>query len=114
MTFDSGDVVEVDLGIPAGHESGFRRPAIVTTAQAVLDAAPSVLQLVPLTTRLRGVSLEVELEPTRQNGLDARSAAQCQHVRSVAVSRVRERRGNVGDVALAQIREIIALLFDIS
>ncbi|WP_419855547.1 type II toxin-antitoxin system PemK/MazF family toxin [Candidatus Poriferisodalis sp.] len=113
MTFVSGDVVEVDLGVPAGHESGFRRPAVVVTAQAVLDATPSVLQLVPLTTRLRGLSLEVELDPGSANGLESRSAAQCQHVRSVAVSRVQERSGNIGNVALAQIREIIALLFDL-
>lgn len=113
MTFDAGDVVDVDLGMPVGHEAGFQRPAVVTTAQTILDAAPGVLQLVPLTTRLRGLSLEVELGPSSENGLDARSAAQCQHVRSVAVSRLQGRRGKVGDVALAQIREIIALLFDL-
>lgn len=36
----SGDVVELDLGAPEGREAGFRHPAIVVTAQGVLDADP--------------------------------------------------------------------------
>ena len=51
----SGDVVDLDLGTPAGREAGFRHPAVVVTAQRVLDAEPSVVQVVPLTTTVRGL-----------------------------------------------------------
>ena len=59
----SGDVVELDLGSPAGREAGFRHPAIVVTAQRVLDAEPSVVQVVPLTSTLRGFSSEERSMP---------------------------------------------------
>lgn len=110
----SGDVVDLDLGLPAGREAGFRHPAVVVTAQSVLDAEPSVVQVVPLTSTLRGFASEVELEADAENGLERRSAAQCQHIRAVASSRIEKTRGNVGQAAVAQIREVIGLLLDIS
>ena len=49
----SGDVVELDLGTPEGREAGFRHPAVVVTAQRILDAEPSVIHVVPLTSTIR-------------------------------------------------------------
>lgn len=109
----SGDVVDLDLGTPAGREAGFRHPAVVVTAQRVLDAVPSVVQVVPLTTAIRGFASEVEVEADSGNGLDEISAAQCQHIRSVAASRIESTRGNVGGAVLTQIREILGLILDI-
>jgi mRNA interferase MazF len=109
---NSGDIVELDLGIPSGREAGLRRPAAVVTAQRLLDASPSVIQVVPLTTTLRGLGSEVVLEPDDANGLDRTSAAQCQHIRAVSVGRVERVLGNVGRVALTQIREVLALILD--
>jgi mRNA-degrading endonuclease toxin of MazEF toxin-antitoxin module len=37
----SGDVVDVDLGAPAGSEAGFRHPAVVVTAQRILNGSSS-------------------------------------------------------------------------
>ena len=51
---NSGDVVDLDLGAPEGREAGFRHPAVVITAQRVLDASPTVVQVVPLTSTLGG------------------------------------------------------------
>ncbi len=84
----SGDVVELDLGARAGREAGFRHPAIFVTAQGVLDADPSVVQVVPLTSTLRGFSSEVEIHVDDANGLDQVSAAQCEHIRAVAAGRI--------------------------
>lgn len=109
----SGDVVELDLGLPFGREAGFRHPAVVITAQRVLDAEPSVVQVVPLTSQLRGFASEVELDADPENGLDRSSAAQCQHIRAVAASRIEDTRGSVGGTALTQIREVLGLLLDI-
>jgi mRNA interferase MazF len=109
----SGDVVELDLGLPFGREAGFRHPAVVVTAQRVLDAGPSVVQVVPLTSQLRGFTSEVELEADPENGLDRTSAAQCQHIRAVAASRIEDAKGNVGRTALSQIREVLGLILDV-
>ena len=109
----SGDVVDIDLGAPEGNEAGLRRPAIVLTAQRVLDEGPSVVQVVPLTSRLRGYDAEVVVEPDADNGLDAPSAAQCQHIRAVSAGRILAGRRNVGATALAQVRDTVALLLDL-
>ena len=109
----SGDVVDLDLGVPVGREAGFRHPAIVVTAQRILDVAPSVVHVVPLTTTLRGFGAEVRVDPSRGTGLERRSSAQCQHLRAVSTARVGQVRGNVGPADLAQIREVVGVLLDL-
>jgi len=106
-------VVAVDLGPPVGREAGFRHPAVVVTAQRLLDAAPSVVQVVPLTSTRRGFASEVDVDPDRHNGLDLASSAQCQHVRAVAAARLGDPKGNIGTTSLAQIREVLGLILDI-
>lgn len=109
----SGDVVDLELGAPEGREAGFRHPAVVVTAQRILDAAPSVVQVVPLTSTIRSFHAEVLVEPEPANGLDVASAAQCQHIRAIALSRITGVRGNVGALVLTQIRETIAVILDV-
>lgn len=109
----SGDIVRLDLGIPTGREAGFRHPAVVITAQRILDADPTVVQVVSLTTTNRGFSSEVLIEPDSVNGLEVASSAQCQHVRAVSVGRADSTTGNVGPSMLAQIREVVGLILDI-
>ena len=110
---NSGDVVSLDYGRPEGREAGFRHPAIVVTAQRILDSQPSVIHVVPLTTTLRGFHSEIVIDPDQANGLDQSSAAQCQHLRAISPHRILRTRGNVGLVALGQIRETVALILDI-
>ena len=110
---NSVDVVDLDLGVPSGREAGFLHPAVIVTAQRVLDESPAVVHIVPLTTALRPFRSEVEIAPDAGNGLDETSAAQCQHLRAVSVGRVARSRGNVGPQTLHQVRETIALLLDL-
>lgn len=109
----SGDIVVIDLGRPVDREAGYLRPAVVVTAQRLLDASPSVVQVVPLTSTLRGFGSEVDIAADQHNGLDRTSAAQCQHIRAVATSRLGHARGNVGATALTQIREVLGLILDV-
>jgi mRNA interferase MazF len=109
----SGDVVQLDLGVPTGSEAGLTRPAIVITAQRVLARDPRVIQVIPLTRNLRGYNSEVTVVGDPGSGLDVDSAAQCQHIRAVATERITETLGNVGGAVLAQIRETLAVLLDL-
>lgn len=109
----SGDVVDLEFGAPEGREAGFRHPAIVVTAQRILDAGPSVVHVVPLTSTIRSFHSEVVVEPDDRNGLDVVSAAQCQHLRAVSPRRMLGVRGNVGPSVLIQLRETIAVLLDL-
>lgn len=108
-----GDVVDLDLGMPSGSEAGLRRPAVVVTAARVLRGGPNVVQVVPLTRTIRDSVAEVVVDPDELNRLEARSSAQCQHVRSVATSRIHQRIGNIGPVPLGEVRETLALLLDL-
>ena len=110
---NSGDVVHVELGTPTGREAGFRHPTVVVTAQAILDAAPSVVQVIPLTSTLRGYATEIEISANGGSGLAVLSAAQCQHVRSVSPARLGPAIGNVGPVVLARLREMLSVIFDL-
>jgi mRNA interferase MazF len=109
----SGDVVLLDLGSPTGREAGLR-PAVVVTAQAILDESANVVQVVPLTTTVRSFGSEVFVSADESNGLDADSAAHCQHVRSISVDRVESVSGNIGPPSLSEVREVLALLLDIN
>lgn len=106
-------MVHLDLGLPEGREAGLYRAAIVVTADRVLRAGPNVVQVVPLTSTVRGFASEVTIHPDDDNGLDVASAAQCQHVRAVSTSRIRGSTGNVGPVVLAQVRDTLAVLLDL-
>ena len=110
---NSGDVVDVDLGAPEGREAGFRHPGVLVTAQRILDARPSVVHVVPLTTTIRRFHSEIVIEPDELNGLVARSAAQCQHLRAVSTNRIVATRGNAGPAVLAQLRQTIAVILDL-
>jgi mRNA interferase MazF len=109
----SGDVVDLDLGAPTGREAGFTHPGVVITAARVLRRDPAVVHVVPLTSTVRPFESEIVLDPDAENGLEVRSAAQCQHLRSVSVARVRGVRGNVGAVDLARLRDTVAMLLDL-
>lgn len=110
---NSGDIVQLDLGVPQGSEAGLVRPGLVVTADRVLRASPSVVQVVPLTTTIRGYETEVTVEPDESNGLRTVSVAQCQHIRAVATSRCGPAIGNVGPVVLTQVRDGLAVLLDL-
>jgi mRNA interferase MazF len=101
-------------GCPRVARPAFVIQAVVASAQRILDAEPSVVFVVPLTSTLRDFHSEISIEPDDHNGLAALSAAQCQHIRTVSRGRIASTRGNVGVAVLAQIRETIAVLLDIT
>ena len=108
-----GDVQLAGLGAPHGREAGFARPVVIVTAQLVLDHHPTVVQVVPVTSTIRGYRSEVTIQPDDGNGLTEDSAAQCQHIRAIAIERLHQPIGNVGPQILAQIREVLADLLDL-
>lgn len=110
----SGDVVDLDLGSPRGREAGLRRPVVVVTAQEILDESANVVQVVPLTSKIRPFGSEVEIRADENNGLEVDSAAQCQHIRSVSIDRIESVRGNVGVATLSEIRDVVGLILDVN
>ena len=102
----AGDVLRCDFGTPARGEPGFMRPAVVVTADEVLEFGQHAIAVVPCTTTLRGWQTEVAVGDL--------GVAQSHLVTTISIDRVVEDTGtNVGPVALRQIRELIADLLGI-
>jgi mRNA-degrading endonuclease toxin of MazEF toxin-antitoxin module len=97
----AGDVVRFDFGTPARSEPGVIRPAVVVTADELLEFRQRAVVVVPCTTTRRGWLSEVPVEGF--------GVAQAHLPTTISIDRVVEPTGtNVGPVALAQIRQIIA------
>jgi mRNA interferase MazF len=109
----AGDIITVDFGIPAGSGPGFEHPAIVVTADLIVAQMPRTLHVVPVTSNVqRAMATDV---PVDGDGLDKNSVGQCHLLTVAEIQRVRDDggRGNVGPVALAQMRSVIADLLDL-
>jgi len=69
-----------------------------------------VIQVIPLTTTIRGFAPEISVEPDYVNGLQRISAAQGQHVPAASTRSVERIRGNDGPTVLTQIRYMLGLI----
>ncbi len=97
----AGDVVRCDFGTPARGEPAYVRPAIIITADDVLEFRQHAIVVVPCTTRRRGWLSEIDVIGF--------GIAQAHLPTTISIGRVVEATGtNVGPVALQQIRELIA------
>lgn len=102
----AGDVVRFDFGTPARGEPGSGRPAVVATADEVLEHRQHAVVVVPCTTTRRGWLTAVDLGEVDDVVL---GVAQAHLPTTISVDRMVETTGsNVGPVALRQIRELIA------
>lgn len=104
------DIVTVDFGTPIGSEAGFRRPAIITTADPFLRLRPSTVFVVPLTTTPRTFPSHIDVEPDELNGLTAPSCALVEQMRAVAVQRCSPSAGNVGPAIAHQILDVLGMI----
>ncbi|MHB8466808.1 MAG: type II toxin-antitoxin system PemK/MazF family toxin [Acidimicrobiales bacterium] len=98
--------------MPAGSEPGFVRPAVVVTAELVLEGRPRTIHVVPITSNTsRSLPTEVSVSAT---GLDEPSAAQCHLCAVVSMERIVSADGGaIGPAALAQVRSVLGDLLDI-
>lgn len=102
----SGDVLRCDFGTPASGEPGFIRPAVVVTAEQVLEFRQQAIAVVPCTTTARGWLTEVDIG---EFGI-----AQAHLITTISTDRVIAETGeNIGPVALGQIREVLSDLLGI-
>ena len=102
----AGDVVCCAFGTPGRGEPGFVRPAVVVTADEVLEFRQRAVVVVPCSTKRRGWLSEIDLGDVAGAEL---GVAQAHLPTTVSVDRIVESTGsNVGPVVLGQIRELIA------
>ena len=107
-----GEIYQVDLGSPAGHEPAFLRPAIVVSSDIVNDGPGELAVVVPLTSADYGLHCHVEIA-TGASGLEHPSYARCDQIRVVSTVRICLRRGDVAPDELRAIDRALRFILDL-
>jgi mRNA interferase MazF len=87
-----GEVYDVDLGRPVGHEPGFERPVVIVSDDVINNGPGEMVAVVPIGSTHHHLRSHIELEPG-QNGLVQVSYARCDQIRFVSTERLRDQRG---------------------
>ena len=107
-----GEVYDVDLGHPIGHEPAFRRPAVVVSVDILNDGWGGLVVVVPITSAGYGLRSHVELD-SASSGLDHISFARCDQLRVVSIERLSSRRGMVGPDQMRDIDQALRFVLDL-
>ena len=104
------DLWLVDFGDPYPAEPAHHRPALILGPPDTFGPDFPFVILAPLTTRHRGLSLHVEVEPSATTGLDDTSYVQCELVRSVSQRRLVHRLGAVDLATARHVADVVRML----
>jgi len=107
-----GEVYDVDLGQPIGHEPAFRRPAVLVSVDLLNNGPGGLVVVVPVTTAAYGLRSHVEVEPGR-SGLGHTSYARCDQLRVISTDRLSSRRGIVAPEQLRAIDQALRFVLDL-
>lgn len=97
-----GEIWWVELDPVVGREQGGRRPALVISTDDYNAYGTRRVIVVPITTRERLLPTWIWLSDA--TGLEQRSWALVDQVRSIDVSRFKRHIGNVGPETLSRVR----------
>ncbi len=107
-----GEVYDVNLGQPLGHEPAFVRPAVVVSVDLVNNGPGELVVVVPVSSVAYGLRSHVELGPG-SSGLDHTSYARCDQLRVVSTRRLSSRRGMVAPNQLRSIDQALRFVLDL-
>lgn len=107
-----GEIYEVDLGQPVGHEPAFRRPAVVVSVDILNNSPGQLVMVVPITSAAYGLRSHVELEPG-SSGLGHTSYARCDQLRVISTVRLSSRRGLIGPGQMHAIDQALRFVLDL-
>lgn len=109
-----GMIIDLNLDPSKGSETGKIRPCVVVTNDAYNERVP-VIQVTPITewNEKKGrIVTNVDLEPSRANGLSKRSVADCLQTRPVDYDKRWARvRGQLTAEELAALDEALKIVF---
>lgn len=107
-----GELYDIDLGQPVGHEPAFVRPAVVVSVDVLNNGPGELVAVVPVTSRRYELRSHVELPPG-QTGLDHLSYARCDQVRVISIHRLVARRGEALADQLGAIDQALRFVLDL-
>ena len=107
-----GEIYDVDLGVPIGHEPGHLRPGVVVSADLINNGPGALLGVVPITSTRYGLRSHVELEPG-DTGLDHDSFARCDQIRMLSTKRLSNHRGRISPESMQTIDRALRFVLDL-
>jgi mRNA interferase MazF len=107
-----GEVYDVDLGQPVGHEPAFRRPAVVVSVDTLNNSPGQLVMVVPVTSTAYGLRSHVEVEPG-SSGLGHTSYARCDQLRVISTERLSSRRGVISPDQMRAIDQALRFVLDL-
>jgi len=116
-TLKRGMVIDVNLDPTLGSETGKIRPCIIVTNDVYNERVP-VIQVVPLTAwraKKAKIATNVEINPTRGNGLSKKSVADCLQTRPVDHRhRLVKIRGKLSPSNMKKIDQSLKIVFELT
>lgn len=109
-------VIDLNLEPVKGSETGKTRPCVVVTNNTYNERVP-VIQVVPLTAwseKKNRIVTNVEIQPSRKNGLTKKSIADCLQTRPVDHhQRLVRIRGELAGQEMSKIDTALKVVFDL-
>lgn len=99
-----GDVWRVILDPTVGREIAKTRPCVVISTDEFNHGPAGLAIVVPVTSQWKGMPLHVEINPP-EGGLDQRSFAKPEDIRSLSTNRLQARLGQVSPATLTAIED---------
>jgi mRNA interferase MazF len=115
-TLKRGMVIDVNLDPTLGSETGKIRPCIIVTNDVYNQRVP-VIQVVPITAwsaKKAKITTNVEIKPSKINGLSKRSVADCLQTRPIDHRlRLVKIRGKLAPQQMKEIDYALTIVFEI-
>lgn len=95
-----------------GFEQAGRRPILVISSDDAIEAIPSVVTAIPLTTRERGWATHVRVSGDA-TGLTLPGWILCEQVRTISTQRIAARIGVVDTTTLTGVSRVLRYLLNL-
>jgi len=112
-----GMIIDVDLDPTLGSETGKIRPCVIVTNDVYNERVP-VVQVVPITVwseKKAKITTNIEIYPSKNNGLSKKSIADCLQTRPIDHRRrLVKIRGKLSSAKMEGIDQALAIVFSLN
>ena len=111
-----GMIIDVNLEPTVGSETGKVRPCVIVTNDVYNERVP-VIQVVPITewnAKKARIITNVEIHPSKENGLSKKSVADCLQTRPIDYRhRLVKIRGKLSFAKVQEIDKSLKIVFEL-
>jgi mRNA interferase MazF len=104
-----GEIWMVNLDPTQGREQAGTRPILIISVNTFNHGVADLVVGVPITSKAKGIPLHVEINPP-EGGLNVKSFAKCEDVRSISTSRLVRKFGSVSIQTVEKVEDRLRVL----